>query len=362
MKNSPIVIGGVEVKPGERKTINIPLAAMPTHSDVEMKVVVIHGRKPGPCLFICAAIHGDEINGVEIIRRILKRKQIDKISGTLIAIPIVNIHGFITHQRYLPDGRDLNRCFPGSSKGPLASRMAHTFFTEIVHKCTHGIDLHTGARHRTNLPQIRADLSNETVKSLAITFGVPAIIDSKIRDGSLREAGGDIGIPILLYEAGEALRFDEICVRAGVRGIVRVMRALQMLPKKQEKPEAAAAKASAKKEAIITRQTAWVRAPYSGVLRTLVPLGGYAPKGSVLGVINDPLGETEYTVMAPQDGIVIGRTNLPLTYEGDALFHLAYYRQASEAVFDQVEAFQERMDPDSSTGLPLDDPTEGPIL
>ncbi len=355
MKNQSITIGGQEVKPGERKTINIPLAAMPTHSDVEMKTVVINGKRPGPCLFISAAIHGDEINGVEIIRRVLKRKQIDKISGTLIAIPIVNMHGFITHQRYLPDGRDLNRCFPGSSKGALASRMANTFFKEIVHKCTHGIDLHTGARHRTNLPQIRADLSSEAVKSLAITFGVPAIIDSKIRDGSLREAGGDIGIPILLYEAGEALRFDEICVRAGVGGVLRVMRELDMLPKKREK-------AGIKKNAIISSNTSWVRAPYSGILRTLVPLGGYAPKGSVLGVVNDPLGETEYKVIAPQEGIVIGRTNLPLVYEGDALFHLAYYQQRSEAVYDQVEAFQERMDPESQPENPMDDPTEGPIL
>ena len=354
MKNNPISIGGQEIQPGERKTISLPLAAMPTHNDVEMKVVVIHGKRPGPCLFISAAIHGDEINGVEIIRRILKRKQIDRINGTLIAIPIVNVHGFITHQRYLPDGRDLNRCFPGSSKGALASRMANTFFKEIVHKCTHGIDLHTGARHRTNLPQIRADLSSDEVKSLAITFGVPAIIDSKIRDGSLREAGGDIGIPILLYEAGEALRFDEICVRAGVRGIVRVMRELEMLPKKPEKP-------GTKKNAIISSNTSWVRAPYSGILRTLVPLGGYAQKGSVLGIINDPLGETEYQVVAPQEGIVIGRTNLPLAYEGDALFHLAYYQQRSEAVYDQVEAFQERMDPESQPDMPLDDPSEGPI-
>ncbi len=336
MKSSPFEIAGVTVQPGTQTTIEIPLAATVTHDDMKMTAHVIHGKKPGPCLFVSAAIHGDEINGVEIIRRLVKLKQIKSIRGTLIAIPIVNVHGFVSYSRYLPDGRDLNRCFPGSKKGSLAGRMANTFFREVVQKCSYGIDLHTGARHRENLPQIRADMSNSEIKELALAFGVPAILDSKLRDGSLREAAGDIGVKILLYEAGEALRFDEVSIRAGVRGILNVMRALEMRPK--SKPS------KGKKLAIISPNSGWIRAPYSGILRVLIPLGAKADAGSVLGVVSDPLGHSEYEVVAPADGVVIGRTNMPLTHEGDALFHLAYYKKQTDNVAEQVETFQENID------------------
>jgi hypothetical protein len=231
--------------------------------------------------------------------------------------------------------------------------MANTFFKEIVQKCSHGIDIHTGSRHRDNLPQIRADMSDETVKSLALAFGVPAIIDSKIRDGSLRQAGGDAGIPIILYEAGEALRFDEFAIRAGVRGVQNVMRALAMLPPVKQKERS--------KKAIISSNTSWVRASSSGIHRTLVPLGAMAVKGSVLGVIADPLGKSEYKVLAPEDGIVIGRSNLPLVHEGDALFHLSYYKTRVDAVFDQVEKFQETLEPEG-LDVAITKNSEGPIL
>ena len=353
MKNQPIVIAGIEVKPGEQKTIEIPLAAMVTHHNVEMTAHVIHGRKKGPCLFVCAAIHGDEINGVEIIRRLLKNRKINRLSGTLIAIPIVNVHGFITHTRYLPDGRDLNRSFPGSSKGSLASRMANTFLNEVVTKCTHGIDIHTGARHRDNLPQIRADMSCEKARALSEAFGVPAIIDAKIRDGSLREAASDLGIPMLLYEAGEALRFDELAIRAGVKGVQNVMRSLEMMPKTSRK--------ESQKKPIITSNTSWVRAPSSGIHRALVPLGAKAEKGSILGVIADPLGLSEYHVVAPEEGVVLGRSNLPLVHEGDALFHLAFYKQKVSAVVDQGEIFQENLENDIAVEAGSES-MDGPIL
>lgn len=320
MQNNTITIAGVDVGPGQQATIDLPLAAMATHKNVEMTIHVINGKKPGPNLFISAAIHGDELNGVEIIRRLVKQKQMQQICGSLIAIPIVNVHGFITHSRYLPDGRDLNRSFPGSSTGSLASRMAYTFLTEIVSKSTHGIDLHTGARHRENLPQIRADLGNAELKKLCLAFGgVSVIIDSKIRDGSLRQAGDDSKTPILLYEAGEALRFDESAIRIGVKGIQNVMRALGMLPESKN-----TGKKNTGTPVTLISNTAWVRAPYSGILRVFVRLGARCEKGCVLGVIADPLGKNEYQVIAPETGIVIGRSKLPLVYEGDALFHLAY--------------------------------------
>ncbi len=343
-KNEPITIGDITVKPGERRSINLPLAAMYTHTDVEMTVHVINGRQPGPKLFVSAAIHGDELNGVEIIRRLLTRKQIDKIRGTLILIPIINVYGFLSHSRYLPDGRDLNRSFPGGEESSLAGRVAHHFLQQIVSHCTHGIDLHTGARHRFNLPQIRADLSDSATRALAAAFGVPVIIDSKIRDGSLREASRDAGIPILLYEAGEALRFDEICIRAGMRGVLNVMRELGML----------SGKSRASKKPVISHHTSWVRAPHSGMLRTRVSLGARTEVGSILGVISDPHGNREDVVVSPTQGIVIGKTFLPLAHEGEALFHIARYDDETDQVFGAVEAFHEHFEPDAAMENPPD--------
>lgn len=338
-KNNAITIGDITVKPGERRSINLPLAAMYTHTDVEMTVHVINGRQDGPKLFVSAAIHGDELNGVEIIRRLLKQKQIDKLRGTLILIPIVNVYGFLAHSRYLPDGRDLNRSFPGSETSSLAGRVAHHFLQQIVSHCTHGIDLHTGARHRSNLPQIRADLSDQTTRMLASAFGVPVIIDSKIRDGSLREASREAGIPILLYEAGEALRFDEVSIRAGVRGVLNVMRQLDMLSNKHKiKP--------VERRPIISYRTSWVRAPHSGILRRAVPLGARTAIGTTLGVISDPHGQRDDTVISPAEGIVIGKTYLPLAHEGEALFHIAQYDDKTDSVFGAVEAFHDHFEPD----------------
>ncbi len=350
-KNDPITIGDTTVKPGERRSINLPLAAMYTHTDVEMTVHVINGKQAGPKLFVCAAVHGDELNGVEIIRRLLKRKQIDKIRGTLILIPIVNVYGFLAHSRYLPDGRDLNRSFPGGEQSSLAGRVAHHFLQQIVSHCTHGIDLHTGARHRSNLPQIRADLSDLATRNLAAAFGVPVIIDSKIRDGSLREASRDAGIPILLYEAGEALRFDEICIRAGMRGVLNVMRELEMIP-------GGSKSAASRKKPIISRQTSWVRAPHSGILRALVALGARTDVGSTLGIISDPHGNRDDTVVSPSQGIVIGKTFLPLAHEGEALFHIAQYDEQTDSVFGAVEAFQERFEPDEASAALTDPPDD----
>lgn len=353
MASHAITIGDFTIKPGEHRTIELPLAAMVTHNDVEMTVHVVCGKKPGPVLFVAAAIHGDELNGVEVIRRLLQQKQLNRLNGTLIAIPIVNVYGFLNNSRYLPDGRDLNRSFPGSSKGSLAARIAHTFLNEIVRKSTHGIDLHTGARHRANLPQLRADLSNEEVQRMAGAFDVPVIIDSKIRDGSLREMCDEAGIPVLLYEAGEALRFDELSIRAGVRGIINVMREINMLPHKRHRLH--------NKKPLISRNTTWLRAPHSGVLRALVPLGAHVKTGDVLGIIADPLGTSEYRVTAEEEGIVIGRTYMPLVHEGEALFHLAHYEAKSEKVYSQLEAFQERYEPELNPDAPFD-PHNAPIL
>lgn len=336
-------IGGVKVPVGTRQAVEVPVAPMYTHDDLSMTVQVVRGKRPGPVLFICAAIHGDEINGVEIIRRLLQHRALKNIRGTLLAIPIVNVYGFLNHTRYLPDGRDLNRSFPGSAKGSLTGRVAHTFVNEIVTKCTHGIDLHTGSRHRGNFPQIRADLDDPQTRAMTEAFGVPLAIDAKIRDGSLRACAGDAGIPVILYEAGEALRFDEVYVRAGVTGIVRVMRTIGMLPKSRSK--------KVPKSPIICGQTTWVRAPASGILRAFVPLGTKVNKDHTIAIVADPLGVDETLVLSPVDGVVIGRTNLPLVYEGDATFHIAQYGRKVSTVEKHVERFHEEHQPDSSSAI-----------
>jgi predicted deacylase len=338
-----LVIGGERIAAGERREVGLRVAPTYTHDDLSITVQVVRGRRPGPVLFISAAVHGDEINGVEIIRRLLQHKAVTRLHGTLLAIPIVNVHGFLNQSRYLPDGRDLNRCFPGSAKGSLAGRVAHTFAEEIVSKCTHGIDLHTGARHRSNFPQIRADLDQEGARGMTEAFGVPLALNSKLRDGSLRECAGDMGIPVILYEAGEALRFDEVYIRAGVKGIINVMRHIGMLRASRRKRPVQAP--------VFSDQTTWVRAPESGVLRTLVPLGAKVEKGQVIAVVADPMGSTETGVEASHAGVVIGRTNLPLVYSGDALFHIARYGKLNRTVERQVEVFHEEHEPDD---IPID--------
>ncbi|KOR28566.1 succinylglutamate desuccinylase, partial [Achromatium sp. WMS1] len=210
VSRSPILIGGQSILPGTRSTVEVPLPLLYTHTPVVLAAHVIHGQSDGPCLFISAAVHGDEINGVEIVRRLLLSPKLNNLRGTLIAVPVVNVYGFVRQSRYLPDRRDLNRTFPGSETGSLAARLAHAFMQVVIVNSTHGIDLHTGAIHRDNLPQIRAAFKpGDIVETMAQAFGTPVIINSDIRDGSLREAASTLQVPVIVYEGGEALRFDE---------------------------------------------------------------------------------------------------------------------------------------------------------
>ena len=321
-KNNPIMIADQEVLPGERASINIPIADLYTGTSLSMPVKVFCGKRSGPVLFVSAAVHGDELNGVEIIRRLLQQKVMRSIRGTLIAVPIVNVHGFLNQSRYLPDRRDLNRSFPGSAKGSIASRMAHTFIREIVSKADCGIDLHTGAINRSNFPQIRANLVDEATREIARVFGAPVVLDASIRDGSLRSCAAERGFPMLVYEAGEALRFDEMSIKAGLRGVLRVMRHFEMLPPVKSKTLI---------EPVIAASTSWVRAPVSGVVSRKVKLGTRVVEGQQLAVVGDPLGEFQDKVIAPFDGIVIGRSNLPLAHEGDALFNVAAFKSVARA-------------------------------
>jgi len=332
-----ITIGETEIQPGQRVTLDLAASKLYTHTDVTLPVHVIHGRKPGPRLFVCAAIHGDEIMGVEVIRRLLRLKVLERLRGTLIAMPVVNVFGFINQSRYSPDRRDLNRYFPGTEGGSLTSRLANLFVKEIVSKCTHGIDLHAGSNHRENLPQIRAYLDDPETERLARAFGAPVILDANELAGSLRQTGKDMGIQMLLYEAGEVLRFDDIAIRAGIRGIISVMRATGML---QDSPHK---KTSIKP--VVSRSSTWVRAPISGILRTGARLGGRVSEGDVIGLISDPFGETEEPVIANVSGIVIGRLNLPLVHEGDAIYHVARFESRAEAS-SAIKGFRQEFEPE----------------
>ena len=321
-KNNSINVGGVEVKPGMRETVNLPVADLYTATSLHMPLRVVCGRQAGPVLFVSAAVHGDELNGVEIIRRLLKRKVLSSIKGTLLAVPIVNVHGFLNQSRYLPDRRDLNRSFPGSRTGSIASRLAHTFLEEVVNKADYGIDLHTGAIDRSNLPQIRGNMDDPKTMEIAKAFGAPVVVNSNVRDGSLRACAVEQGMPMLIYEAGEALRFDEVCIRAGIRGVLNVMRLIGMIPK---------AKKFGTTEPLVARNTRWVRSPTSGIVSGKAKLGTSVTKGQRLATIGDPLGTDEYAATAPFDGIIIGRSNLPLAYEGEALFNIAAFKSMAHA-------------------------------
>jgi predicted deacylase len=336
--NKTITIGEHVIKPGERVSISLPVADLYTATSLSMPVKVISGRKDGPVMFVSAAIHGDELNGVEVIRRLLKRKVLRSLHGTLIAIPIVNVHGFLDQSRYLPDRRDLNRSFPGSAKGSIAARLANLFATQIVAKADYGIDLHTGAINRTNLPQLRANLNDAKTLDIARAFGVPVIINSDILDGSLRGYAAERSLPVLIYEAGEALRFDEVAIRGGIRGILNVMRHIGMLPKSKTVKQITP---------VIAKSTTWVRAPASGIINARVQLGGSVTQGQVMATVSDPLGDEEQNVIAPFDGIVIGRSELPLAHEGDALVHVAAFKNVAVAE-SRVETFADAHDTNSS--------------
>ena len=314
MARESFPIGQVRVRAGSTKEVEIPITRLVTGGDVHLPVQVVHGRESGPAVWVNAAIHGDEVMGVEVIRRVLTTLSPKTLRGTLVAVPVVNVLGFMTGGRYLPDRRDLNRVFPGSVRGSLASRIAHLFMTEVVAKCEVGIDLHTAADQRTNLPQLRADLDDPRTRELAEAFGAPVMLQAKLRDGSLRQAARDVGATVLLYEAGEAMRFQEFAIEAGVAGVRRVLAALGMVDPLTEAPPPASEEC---------RKSGWVRARGTGILHLEVQLGQRVEEGQRLGGLSDTFGRRVRLVHADRTGIVIGLTRAPLVNSGDAIVHIA---------------------------------------
>jgi len=322
MARESFAIGGVRVRAGASRSVELPLTRLVTGGDVGIPVQVVHGREPGPVVWVNAAIHGDEVVGVEVIRRVLQQVSARTLRGTLVAVPVVNVLGFMTGDRYLPDRRDLNRSFPGSARGSLASRIAHLFMTEVVAKCELGIDLHTAADRRANLPQIRADLDDPETRRLALAFGAPVVMHASLRDGSLRQAARGAGARVLLYEAGEALRFDDEPIETGVAGVLRVLSALDMLAEEPDLPSAED-ESEGPTVTLVSRSSGWVRARGSGILQLDVHLGDLVEEGRRLGGISDTLGRRVRLVHADRAGIVVGLNRAPLVNIGDAVIHIA---------------------------------------
>lgn len=320
-------IGTVKVRTGSRREVALPITRLITGAELSLPVHVLHGREDGPTVWVDAAIHGDEVVGIEVIRRVLEVLSPKEIRGTLIAVPTVNVIGTMSGDRYLPDGRDLNRSFPGSARGSLAARIAHLMMSEIVDKCDVGIDLHSASGRRSNLPQIRCDLEDGRTRELAEAFGAPVTYHARLRDGSLRSAARERGARVLLYEAGEAWRFDEWAITAGVDGVLRVLTMLGMI----ERPARLSDPVGPTE---ICWRSGWVRARRTGILGMGVELGQHVRAGERLGELHNSFGRRLAIVKADRDGIVIGRTEAPLVNSGDALVHIGSLEPGAEGDLD----------------------------
>lgn len=313
MTRAPFTIGGESVAAGERRLISLPMSALSNRTPMALNVSVTHAAADGPTLFVSAAIHGDEHSGVAICRRLLASEALTLTRGTLLVAPIVNAFGFISHSRYLPDRRDLNRSFPGSPRGSLAAQLAHLFVNEVVARSDCGVDLHSAAIHRANLPQIRIDVGDEAAMQLAAAFGAPIVVHSPYRDGSLRKIAAERGVPVIVYEGGEGLRADDFSVDVGTRGILNLLGHLGMI----------AGSGSERQPPVVALASRWIRAEESGLFRAFKTIGDHVAAGDRIGAIGDPYGAADGDICPLIEGIVIGRTNLPAVNQGDALFHIA---------------------------------------
>jgi len=313
-RREPFRIGDLEVAGGRSGTGELPVSRLVTGTHISLPLRVLHGPVDGPTVWLSAAVHGDEVAGVEIIRRVLANLDPRKLRGTVLAVPIVNVHGFLSGDRYLPDRRDLNRSFPGSEHGSLAGRIANLFMKQIVQRCDVGIDLHTGSDHRTNLPQIRADLDDPATRTLAEAFGAPFMLHAKLRDGSMRAAATAAGATVLLFEGGEAWRIDEEAAAVGSRGIRRVLHQLDMVDDDD---------VQVLPVPVESRSSGWVRARRSGIASMHVGLGDAVARGDTLATIHDSVGVRVSSMKANRTGLVIGHSRQPLVNQGDAIVHIA---------------------------------------
>lgn len=308
-----ITINKKKIGLGEQAEIFLNIARLPTYTNIDLPVYVYRAKEDGPVLLLTGGLHGDEINGIEIIRRMISRDKIIPQRGTVIAIPLVNVYGFIQNVRGLPDGKDINRSFPGSKGGSLAKLLAYNLMNEIIPQIDYGIDFHTGGSSRANYPQVRCTLNIGKNRELAEAFAPPIVVNSSLINKSFRKAAKNKGKHILVYEAGESLRYDDSGIEEGMDGTMRVMKHLEMIDSAPEPNETE-----------FYQKTTWVRAKYAGLFSSKVDLGDHVNRRQVLGHINDPFGKEWFKSISPQDGRVIGLNNSPVVHKGDAIIHLAY--------------------------------------
>lgn len=306
-------IAGQEVAPGAIEDVRLPISQTYAGDPIGIPMRVIRSEAPGPVVFVTAAIHGDEINGTGIIHDFLFNERPELTCGTLVLAPVVNVFGFETHERYLPDRRDLNRSFPGNETGSLASRIAHTLMEELVSKCDYGIDLHTAAVQRTNFPNIRADLSHPRARRLASAFGCMVTVDGKGPVGSFRREATKAGCPTVILEAGEPWKVEPSVLQIGIRGIRNVLAELGMIDRPIEKPPFQ----------VKIRKTSWVRAALGGILKFHVSPGDFVEAGQAIATNYSIMGVEQSTLVSPGSGIVLGMATLPAVKPGEPICHIA---------------------------------------
>ncbi|MEQ8239246.1 MAG: succinylglutamate desuccinylase/aspartoacylase family protein [Cyclobacteriaceae bacterium] len=308
-----MIINRTEILPGETLRIDVNIAKLPSLSPIDIPITVSRSRNPGPVVLLSGGLHGDEINGIEIVRRMVERGMNIPVRGTIICIPIINIYGFIHFSRYVPDGKDVNRSFPGNKNGSLASRVAYYLMKDIIPKIDYGLDFHTGGADRTNFPQIRTVMSDPENAELAAAFNAPFTIDSAYRPKSIRKSAARLGKKILVYEGGESARFDEHAIEIGIEGAVRFLRHMKMTHFKSHKP---------KYQNQLVKHSSWIRSRASGLFLTDVKSGEFVKKNHLIGYISDPFGAFKLQIKSPFDGYVIGLNNNPIVHQGDAIVHL----------------------------------------
>jgi uncharacterized protein len=306
-----IVINGIRIRPGQSINIEIAIARLPTHTLIDLPVFIHRSKVDGPVVLISGGVHGDEINGVVSVKRMLEENMFVPKIGTIIFIPLVNVYGFLSNSRTFPDGRDLNRSFPGSNKGSLAAQIAHIITTEIIPHIDYGIDIHTGGRMLTNYPQIRVDFKDKKGWELAKIFGAHFVINSPHIDKSFRKEAYKYGKHILVYEGGESMRLDDLSVEEAIAGTRRILQHLGMIDGELEH-----------KEPLIIKESSWVRAKISGIFIPTVKLGDPVKKGQMLAKISDPYGQVKVPVKSTTNGHVVGLNNLPVINAGDAIVHI----------------------------------------
>jgi predicted deacylase len=306
-----IIVNGIKVRPGQSLNIDIAIARLPTHTLIDLPVFIRRGKEDGPVVLISGGVHGDEINGIVAVRRMLEDNLVQPLRGTVILMPLVNVYGFLSNSRTFPDGRDLNRSFPGSKKGSLASQIAFMMSSQIIPQIDYGIDFHTGGRMLSNFPQVRVDFKDKKGFELAKAFGTHFILDSPHIDKSFRKEAYKQRKHILVYEGGESMRLDDYAVEEAVAGTLRMLQFLEMVEK-----------APQPKLGIILPESSWIRAKVSGIFTSNVRLGQEVKKGQILAKISDPYGQVKIPVKATHNGHVIGLNNNPVVNAGDALIHV----------------------------------------